>query len=132
MCDYFEHWLSMGARMKNPPKIFNVNWFRTDESGNYIWPGFGDNLRVIDWILRRCDGTVDAQETPIGYMPYPRDIDLTGTDVTVEQLASILDVDKIGWYYEADDIAHFYSKFGDKLPVKLAKQLRTLKKNLKE
>ena len=132
MCDYFEHWLSMGARMKNPPKIFNVNWFRTDENGNYIWPGFGDNLRVIDWILRRCDGTVDAQETPIGYMPYPRDIDLTGTDVTVEQLASILDVDKIGWYYEADDIAHFYSKFGDKLPEKLAKQLRTLKKNLKE
>lgn len=132
MCDYFEHWLSMGARMKNPPKIFNVNWFRTDENGNYIWPGFGDNLRVLDWILRRCDGTVDAQETPIGYLPYPKDIDLVGTDVIEDQLASILDVDKIGWYYEADDIARFYSKFGDKLPEKLAKQLRQLRKNLKE
>ncbi len=132
MCDYFEHWLSMGARMKNPPKIFNVNWFRTDESGNYIWPGFGDNLRVLDWILRRCDGTVDAYETPIGYLPYPKDIDLSGTNVTEEQLSSILDVDKIAWYYEAVDIGEFYKKFGDKLPEKLAKQLRILKKNLKE
>ena len=132
MCDYFEHWLSMGARMKNPPKIFNVNWFRTDESGNYIWPGFGDNLRVLDWILCRCDGTVEAQETPIGYLPYPKDIDLSGTNVTEEQLSSILDVDKIAWYYEAVDIGEFYKKFGDKLPEKLAKQLRILKKNLKE
>ena len=132
MCDYFEHWLSMGARMKNPPKIFNVNWFRTDEKGKYIWPGFGDNLRVLDWILRRCDGAVDAQETPIGYLPYPKDIDLDGTDVTEEQLASILEVDKIGWYYEADEIARFYAGFGDRLPEKLAKQLRILKKNLKE
>lgn len=132
MCDYFEHWLSMGSRMKNPPKIFNVNWFRTDENGNYIWPGFGDNLRVIDWILKRCDGEVDAQETPIGYLPYPKDIDISGTDLTEEKLAEILDVDKIAWYYEAADIEQFYKKFGDRLPEKLAKQLRLLKKNLKE
>lgn len=132
MGDYFEHWLEMGARMKSRPKIFNVNWFRTDENGNYIWPGFGDNLRVLDWILRRCDDEVDARETAIGYLPYPEDIDLTGTDLTEEKLSEILDVDKVGWEYEAADIEEFYKKFGDKLPEKLAKQLRILKKNLKE
>ncbi len=132
MCDYFQHWLDMGARMKSRPKIFNVNWFRTDENGNFIWPGFGDNLRVLDWILRRCDDEVDARETAIGYLPYPKDIDLSGTNVTEEQLESILDVDRVGWEYEVADIEKFYARFGDKLPEKLEKQLRILKKNLKE
>ncbi len=132
MSDYFQHWLDMGFRMKNAPKIFNVNWFRTDENGKFIWPGYGDNLRVLDWILRRCERTVDAVETPIGFLPKPEDINLEGTDVTRKALASILDVDKKTWLDEAKDIEEFYKKFGDKLPEKLAKQLRILKRNLRE
>ena len=80
MGDYWQHWLEMGEKLgDNAPKIFNVNWFRTDDEGNFMWPGFGDNLRVLEWILKRCDGEVDAEETPIGYVPNAEDINLEGT-----------------------------------------------------
>ena len=133
MGDYFQHWLDMGKKVKNKPKIFNVNWFRTDEKGNFIWPGFGDNMRVLDWIIRRCEGTVDAVETPIGFLPKPEDINLEGLDnFTIDDLKSILDVDIATWKAEAKDITEYFKKFGDKLPAKIAKQLRILKKNLKD
>lgn len=133
MGDYFQHWLDMGKKIKNKPKIFNVNWFRTDAKGNFIWPGFGDNMRVLDWIIRRCEGTVDAVETPIGFLPKPEDINLEGLDnFTIEDLKGILDVDVATWEAEAKDITEYFKKFGDKLPAKLAKQLKILKKNLKE
>ena len=133
MGDYFQHWLDMGKKVKNKPKIFNVNWFRTDDKGNFIWPGFGDNMRVLDWIIRRCEGTVDAVETPIGYLPKPEDINLEGLDnFTIDDLKSILDVDIATWKAEAKDITEYFKKFGDKLPAKIAKQLRILKKNLKD
>ena len=133
MGDYFQHWLDMGRKVKNKPKIFNVNWFRTDDSGNFIWPGFGDNMRVLDWIIRRCEGTVDAVESPIGLLPRPEDINLEGMDgFTVEDLKKILDVDTKTWKAEAKDITEYYKIFGDKLPAKLSKQLRILKRNLKE
>ena len=133
MGDYFQHWLDMGKKVKNKPKIFNVNWFRTDEKGNFIWPGFGDNMRVLDWIIRRCEGTVDAVETPIGLLPKPEDINLEGLDdFTIDDLKSILDVDIATWKAEAKDITEYFKKFGDKLPAKIAKQLRILKKNLKD
>ena len=133
MGDYFQHWLDMGKKIKNKPLIFNVNWFRTDANGNFIWPGFGDNMRVLDWIIRRCEGTVDAVETPIGYLPKPEDINLTGLDnFTIDDLKGILDVDVDTWTKEAKEIGEYFKKFGDKLPPKIAKQLRILKKNLKE
>ncbi|MDY4654952.1 MAG: phosphoenolpyruvate carboxykinase (GTP) [Eubacteriales bacterium] len=133
MGDYFQHWLDMGRKVKNKPKIFNVNWFRTDDSGNFIWPGFGDNMRVLDWIIRRCEGTVDAVESPIGLLPRPEDINLEGMDgFTVEDLKKILDVDTKTWKAEAKDVTEYYKIFGDKLPAKLSKQLRILKRNLKE
>ena len=133
MGDYFQHWLDMGKKVKNKPKIFNVNWFRTDEKGNFIWPGFGDNMRVLDWIIRRCEGTVDAVETPIGFLPKPEDINLEGLDdFTIDDLKSILDVDIATWKAEAKDITEYFKKFGDKLPAKIAKQLRILKRNLKD
>ncbi len=133
MGDYFQHWLDMGRKVKNKPKIFNVNWFRTDDSGNFIWPGFGDNMRVLDWIIRRCEGTVDAIESPIGLLPRPEDINLEGMDgFTVEDLKKILDVDTKTWKAEAKDVTEYYKIFGDKLPAKLSKQLRILKRNLKE
>ena len=132
MCDYFAHWLKMGSRMSNQPKIFHVNWFRTDENGNFIWPGFVDNMRVLDWIIRRCENEVDAVETPIGYMPKAEDINIEGMeDFDMEKLQSVLSLDMNAWKKEADEIGEFFKKFGDKLPEKLWKQLRILKSNLR-
>ena len=129
MGDYFAHWIEMGKKASNPPKIFNVNWFRQDENGEFMWPGFGDNMRVLDWILKRCENAVDARETAIGYVPYAEDIDLEDIDCTKETLEKILYVDKARWSAEADEIASFYKQFGDKLPAELKESLATLKKN---
>ena len=130
MGDYWQHWLDMGEKIPNPPKIFNVNWFRTDDDGNFLWPGFGDNLRVLEWILKRCFDEVDAQEPPIGYEPYPTDINLEGTDVSLETLTGLLGVDKALWMEDVQNIEEFYKDFGDKLPPAMREELETLKKNL--
>jgi phosphoenolpyruvate carboxykinase (GTP) len=135
MADYWQHWIDIGKTLDpdKAPKIFNVNWFRKDEDGNFMWPGFGDNLRVLEWIIKRCEGTVDAQETAIGYLPYAKDINLEGLEgeVSLEQLESILDVDKSLWSEEAEGIEEFFKKFGDKVPAELRESLATLKANLK-
>ena len=108
----------MGEKVTKKPKFFNVNWFRTDEEGHFLWPGFGDNLRVLDWILRRTEGKADAVETPIGYVPRPEDIDLSGLDMTTQDVADLLTVDKELWKEDAENIEGFYAKFGDKLPIR--------------
>ncbi len=131
MADYFAHWLEMGKKLGDKaPKIFNVNWFRTDDEGNFIWPGFGDNMRVLNWIIDRCEGKADATETAIGYVPKPEDIDLTNLDMDIEVLKDILTVDKEVWNKEAAEIEEHYKKFGDKLPKELVNQLETLKAEL--
>jgi phosphoenolpyruvate carboxykinase (GTP) len=131
MGDYFKHWIEMGELLGDKaPKIFNVNWFRVDEDGHFIWPGFGDNLRVLEWIINRCEGKVDAEETAIGYVPKAEDINLEGLDFSVEKLQSILKVDNAKWAKEAEGIEEFYKKFGDKLPAELKAELETLKKNV--
>ncbi len=133
MGDYFKHWLSMGEKLGDKaPKIFNVNWFRTDDEGNFIWPGFGDNMRVLNWIIDRCEGKADATETAIGYVPEPEDIDLTDLDLDKATLESILEVDKDVWVKEANEIEEHYKKFGDKLPKELKQQLGNLKTNLEK
>jgi len=131
MGDYFRHWLEMGKKLGDKaPKIFNVNWFRTDDEGNFIWPGFGDNMRVLNWIIDRCEGKATASETAIGYVPQPEDIDLTDLDMDMDTLKAILTVDKDVWAKEAAEIEEHYKKFGDHLPEELRAQLETLKKNL--
>lgn len=131
MGDYFQHWLDMGKKLGDKaPKIFNVNWFRTNENGEFIWPGFGDNMRVLNWIIDRCEGKADATETAIGYVPMPEDIDLTDLDMDMDTLKSILTVDHDTWEQEAAEIEEHYKKFGDKLPKELRAQLDTLKSNL--
>ena len=131
MGDYFRHWLDMGKKLGDKaPKIFNVNWFRTDDEGNFLWPGFGDNMRVLNWIVDRCEGKADATETAIGYVPKPEDIDLTDLDMDKATLADILTVDTEVWTREAAEIEEHYKKFGDRLPAELRAQLDTLKKNL--
>ena len=133
MGDYFRHWIEMGEKLGDKaPKIFNVNWFRTDDEGNFIWPGYGDNARVLNWIVDRCEGKADAIETAIGYVPRPEDIDLTDLDMDIETLKSILKVDKEVWEKEAEEIEEHYKKFGDKLPGELREQLNNLKDNLKK
>lgn len=133
MGDYFKHWLEMGEKLGDKaPKIFNVNWFRLDDEGNFIWPGFGDNMRVLNWIIDRCEGKADAVETAIGYVPRPEDIDLTDLDMDIDTLKSILKVDKEVWIKEAAEIEEHYKKFGDKLPEELRAQLENLKANLAE
>ncbi|MBR3961715.1 MAG: phosphoenolpyruvate carboxykinase (GTP), partial [Clostridia bacterium] len=122
----------MGKKLGDKaPKIFNVNWFRTDDEGNFVWPGFGDNMRVLNWIIDRCEGKADATETAIGYVPKPEDIDLTDLDMDMDTLKDILTVDKDIWTKEAEEIEEHYKKFGDKLPAELRRQLDTLKANLK-
>jgi phosphoenolpyruvate carboxykinase (GTP) len=131
MGDYFQHWLDMGKKLGDKaPKIFNVNWFRTDEDGNFLWPGFGDNMRVLNWILDRCDGKADAVETPIGYLPRPEDIDTTDLDVPPEVMKELLTVDKEIWRGETREIEEHYKKFGDKLPKELRQQLDELEARL--
>ena len=134
MADYWQHWIDIGKTLDpdKAPKIFNVNWFRKDDDGNFMWPGFGDNLRVLEWIIKRCEGTVDARETEIGYLPYAKDINLEGIEdeVSLETLESILDVDKDLWKEEAAGIEEFFAKFGDKVPAELEESLATLKANL--
>ena len=130
MGDYFQHWIDMGKKIKVQPKIFNVNWFRTDSEGHFIWPGFGDNMRVLDWILKRCEETVDADETAIGYVPKPEDINLDGCGVDKETLKGLLNVDTETWKKEAEGIKEFYKKFGDKLPKELNDELSALESRL--
>ena len=132
MGDYWAHWLEMGKVLGDKaPKIFNVNWFRTDDDGNFIWPGFGDNMRVLDWILDRCEGVVDAVETPIGYEPKPEDINVEGLkDIDTETIRGLLTVDKDLWKEETKGIEEFYAKFGDKLPKELEGELKALEARL--
>lgn len=132
MGKYFGHWLDVGKHTENQPKFFNVNWFRTDEKGNFLWPGFGDNMRVLDWIIRRCEGTVDAKKTAIGNVPYADDINLEGTNLTKAELENLLTVDKELWTKETEGIEEFYQKFGETLPKELHNQLEKLKTNLKK
>lgn len=130
MGDYFAHWIEMGKKIEKHPKIFNVNWFRTDSDGKFIWPGFGDNLRVLDWILKRCEDVVDAVETPIGYVPKADDINIEGLDLDKKTLEGLLNVDNATWKNEVEGIKEFYKKFGDRLPVELECELKKLENNL--
>ena len=131
MGDYWQHWLDMGKIIPHAPKIFHVNWFRTDDEGNFIWPGFGDNLRVLDWILARCEDRVDAVETPIGFVPKPEDINIEGLDITVDTVRGLLSVDRQSWLDDISNIRDFYALVGDRVPAELHKELNQLEARLK-
>ena len=130
MGDYFQHWLDMGNKIPNAPKIFHVNWFRTDDEGHFIWPGFGDNMRVLDWILQRCEDKVDARETAIGYVPYAKDINIDGLDIDVDTIEGLLSVDKASWLEDVENIKAFYQQVGDRVPATMYKELAALEARL--
>jgi phosphoenolpyruvate carboxykinase (GTP) len=131
MADYFRHWLDMGKRMTKAPRIFAVNWFRADENGNLLWPGFGENLRVLEWILDRCNNDVGAVQTPIGCIPNPYDIDLTGLRLSSGALEKLLSIDKKDWLEELKGIKVFFKQFKKNLPEELWKEFEELHLRLK-
>jgi phosphoenolpyruvate carboxykinase (GTP) len=134
VCDYLQHWLDIGTKTETSklPKIFYVNWFRKDENGKWLWPGYGENSRVLKWIVERVNGKGKAVKTPIGYMPAEDAIDTTGLDVSEADMKELLRVDKNLWLKEVESIKEHYAKYGSKLPKELKAQLEGLEKRLQE
>jgi phosphoenolpyruvate carboxykinase (GTP) len=128
--DYWAHWLAMGAKLKHPPKIYHVNWFRRDADGKFLWPGFGDNLRVLEWIIDRCSGKAGSQETAIGNLPRPEDLDLAGLDLAPGVLAQLLSVQAEEWRAEAADIEKYLDEYGSRTPAGLRAQVQALRARL--
>jgi phosphoenolpyruvate carboxykinase (GTP) len=116
MADYFSHWLSFGQQLENPPRIFIVNWFRKDAEGNYLWPGFGDNMRILQWIIRRAKGQARAFEGPLGWTPKYSDIDWRGLNFTKEQFREVMRVDREEWFQEIASHNELFFKLYDRLP----------------
>lgn len=130
MADYFAHWIRIGASMTQAPKVFHVNWFRTGEQGEFLWPGFADNMRVLDWVLRRCEGKVGARETPIGWIPDASDLDLSGLDINAGVMDQLLTVEREDWKQDVEGISEFFKQFGPTLPKEMHDELATLKNRL--
>jgi phosphoenolpyruvate carboxykinase (GTP) len=130
MADYFGHWLDMGLHIRHQPRIFHVNWFRVDEHGRFLWPGFGENLRIIEWILARCRNEVAGVPTPIGYVPDPKDIDMTGLKLPSGTMNKLLAIDRKAWLAELDSIKEFFDQFDVRLPDRLWAQHEALRQRL--
>jgi phosphoenolpyruvate carboxykinase (GTP) len=131
MGDYFRHWLDMGRRIPNPPKIFHVNWFRQDEQGRYLWPGFGENLRVLEWVLQRRREEVPAVQTPIGYLPNDSSLDMTGLDIPPETITKLFEIDQHEWFEECDRIEKFLDSLGERVPQRMYEELNGLRGRLR-
>ncbi len=131
MADYFRHWLNFGKRLRKPPKVFHVNWFRTNNKGKFLWPGFGENLRILEWILDRCNNKTVARKTAIGNIPFVKDIDLTGLRISKKEMEQLFKINKKDWLQETNDIAKFFLKFNTDLPQELSAELKNLIKRLK-
>ena len=129
MGDYWQHWLDMGKKIPHPPKIFNVNWFRTDDEGHFAWPGFGDNMRVLQWIISRADDEIGAAETALGYEPNTHDIDMEGLEMSMYDMRRLLSVDRDLWLQECSDARAYYEKIG-KVPEELYEELDALEMRL--
>ena len=122
--DYFAHWLSFDQPDAKLPRVFHVNWFRKGSDGRFLWPGFGDNLRVLDWVIRRCEQRTDAVETPIGLLPDARDLDLAGLDLAPTDLSELLHIDRAGWDRELTQLAEDFAAYGPRLPARLEHERR--------
>jgi phosphoenolpyruvate carboxykinase (GTP) len=132
MADYFQHWLDIGGRLQKKPKIFHVNWFRMDENGKFLWPGFGENLRILEWILSRCNNSVDAAKTPIGYVPLPESLDMTGLNLSKEAIKKLIEIDRFEWLQEMESQKEFLKILGDDLPEQIWQEWEAQNKRLAE
>jgi len=124
MADYFGHWLNIGKRLSHPPKIFSVNWFRVDDNGEFIWPGFGENIRVFKWIVDRVSNRTQAKETPLGLIPYPEDLDSEGLDIPKDKLRKLFEVKFEEWQSELNDVKRFFNQFGERLPEEMLQECK--------
>ena len=131
MADYFRHWLSMGTRMAKAPRIFAVNWFRMDAQGKFMWPGFGENLRILEWVLDRCENKVGAVQTPIGFVPNVYDLDMTGLSMGQEELSKLFEIRAEEWLEELRGIKQFFQTFNKDLPSELWDEYESLSRRLK-
>src|SRR5258706_14459602 len=132
MGEYSGHWLRVGAVLKRPPTIFNVNWFRRGPNREFLWPGYGENLRVLRWIMERCRGEGRVVETPIGWVPAADGIDTRGLDVASATMRELLDVDATAWKQELHDVAEHLQRFGERLPLALAEQQHRIAQRLEK
>lgn len=132
MADYWSHWLTIGSftSAEKLPRIYSVNWFRRDADGRFLWPGFGDNSRVLDWIIRRIEGSADAVETPIGRLPVLEELDLDGVDISSADLDELFRLDRGSWKAEADMTEEYFAQFGDRVPPVMRDQLAALRERL--
>ncbi|MEQ8661131.1 MAG: phosphoenolpyruvate carboxykinase (GTP), partial [Gammaproteobacteria bacterium] len=130
--DYWAHWLSFGAKSDKLPRVFHVNWFRKDANGRFMWPGFGDNMRVLEWILARCDGTADAVKTPIGYLPEVDALNLAGLDLERKAVQDLVSIDPRIWREEIEEIEAYFATFGKRLPQALRDQAARIKAALEQ
>ncbi|MFZ9709722.1 MAG: phosphoenolpyruvate carboxykinase (GTP), partial [Steroidobacteraceae bacterium] len=128
--DYWAHWFAIGAKLKHPPRIYHVNWFRRDAEGKFLWPGFGDNLRVLEWIIDRCEGRAEAADTPIGRLPRAEDLNLKGLDIAPTALSQLLSVQPDEWRAEAADMAQYFDEYGDRTPAPLRREVQALQQRL--
>ena len=128
--DYFGHWLDVGAKLKRPPHVFHVNWFRQSANGDFLWPGFGDNLRVLSWILDRCEGRASAQETAIGFLPRPSDLNLAGADVSPQAMNELTTLDKAAWVREVAEFRKYLQEFGARTPQRMYDELAEVERRL--
>jgi phosphoenolpyruvate carboxykinase (GTP) len=123
--DYWSHWIDVGAKLKFPPQIFHVNWFRQDPAGKFLWPGFGENLRVLRWIIDRCNGKAGARDTPIGYLPTAKDLDLQGLTISPAAVEELVAVNPGLWAEEFAGITKYLAEFGDHVPQALQSELKS-------
>jgi phosphoenolpyruvate carboxykinase (GTP) len=130
MAEYWNHWVEMGQRFAGAPRIFQVNWFRKDADGKYIWPGYGENSRVLAWIIDRLEGNADAIESPIGYLPHLGDLSLEGLDVSADAMEQLFAVDPQTWLAECDLTDEYFGQFGDSVPSEVRGELASLRQRL--
>jgi phosphoenolpyruvate carboxykinase (GTP) len=122
--DYWQHWLDVGAKLTRPPGIYHVNWFRRDADGKFLWPGYGENLRVLEWVLNRCAGHVGATETPIGRLPRAEDLNTKGLNVSSDAMKALLSVDPALWKKEVSEIRTYLEQYGNRLPAEMLQELK--------
>jgi phosphoenolpyruvate carboxykinase (GTP) len=128
--DYWNHWLSFESRAARLPRIFHVNWFRQDRAGHYLWPGYSENLRVLDWIIKRCEDKVGARETPIGFLPQSDGIDVSGLEVEESALDALLSINASAWQDELDAVEQYFKTFADRIPAPLNQELERIRSRL--
>jgi phosphoenolpyruvate carboxykinase (GTP) len=128
--DYWRHWLAVGRKLRHPPRLFHVNWFRRDAAGKFLWPGYGDNLRVMEWIIKRCANAVGAEESPIGHLPRIADLNLEGTNVGQATMKELLAVQREAWLTEVANMREYLKEFGARAPAEMSAELDEIERRL--